>query len=391
LWLNRLAGRFKHEPRKKTYCVGKILPVYFNWNNPMPKKHKLVHFIGVDISKSKLDVTLMHESVTIFHRIVKNKPEDISRFLDEIQDIEKFKFYKALFMMENTGIYGSIIIAHLQRVKANFSVLNPLQLKRSLGVVRSKDDKIDSARLAEYAFKNKENFRPYSLKRPVIVQLAKVSAMRTRLTSLRKTLITPIKDRKLFLDEKSFEVIGQLYQGTLIALEKDLLSIDLQMIRLIQSDLALKRLYEIVTSVPYVGRVTAIQIILSTNEFKDINEPKKFGCYAGLAPFPQESGTSVYPRRVSHFANKKVKSLLHLCAIAAVQHVPDLKEYYLRKKAEGKAPMAVINAVRYKLVLRVFACVKADRLYTKTKPAGEGRSPYLQYDSSAKNMVTDCL
>lgn len=62
-------------------------------------------------------------------------------------------------------------------------------------------------------------------------------------------------------------------------------------------------------------------------------------------------------------ANKKVKSLLHLGAMSAIQHCAQLKAYYQRKVAEGKNKMLVLNNVRNKLVLRVFACVRQDRNY----------------------------
>lgn len=68
--------------------------------------------------------------------------------------------------------------------------------------------------------------------------------------------------------------------------------------------------------------------------------------------------------RVSHMANKKVKTLLHLSAISAIRHDQGLKSYYERMvNQEKKNKMSVINAVRNKLVLRVFACVKQNRAY----------------------------
>ncbi|SEP01487.1 Transposase IS116/IS110/IS902 family protein, partial [Mucilaginibacter gossypiicola] len=104
----------------------------------------------------------------------------------------------------------------------------------------------------------------------------------------------------------------------------------------------------------------------TTNEFKDINDPKKFACYSGVAPFTDESGRVVKKARVSHMANKKVKTLLHLAAIVAIQHNSDLKRFYERKvEQQKKNKMSVINAVRNKLILRIFACVNQNRPYEK--------------------------
>ena len=118
------------------------------------------------------------------------------------------------------------------------------------------------------------------------------------------------------------------------------------------------------TSVTGIGSVTATQIIITTNEFKDIRNPKQFACYSGVAPFPKESGMFKGKARVSPMANKKVKKLLHLSALVAITYNKDLKAYYERKVTEEKKnKMSIINAVRNKLILRIFACVAQNKKY----------------------------
>ena len=60
-----------------------------------------------------------------------------------------------------------------------------------------------------------------------------------------------------------------------------------------------------------------------------------------------------------------MKRLLHLAALSAIKVKGEFKQYYERKKAEGKHVMSVLNAIRNKLVLRIFACVKNKRFYQK--------------------------
>ena len=81
-------------------------------------------------------------------------------------------------------------------------------------------------------------------------------------------------------------------------------------------------------------------------------------CYAGVVPFSNESGTIKKRDRISPMANKTLKKLLHLAAMNAVRYNQELKEYYIRKVAEGKNKMSVLNAVRNKLVHRIYAVVK---------------------------------
>jgi transposase len=132
----------------------------------------------------------------------------------------------------------------------------------------------------------------------------------------------------------------------------------------IDSDPELHRLFKIVTSIKGIGSVTAAEIIITTNEFKDINSAKKFACYSGVAPFEHRSGSSIRGKtRVSKMGNKSVKTLLHMAALVAASFDDQLKHYYQRKVAEGKNKMSVLNAVRNKLIQRIFACVNQNRLF----------------------------
>ena len=68
-------------------------------------------------------------------------------------------------------------------------------------------------------------------------------------------------------------------------------------------------------------------------------------------------------------ANKKLKKHLHLCAMTATSHDPEIKEYFQRKVAEGKNKMLVINNVRNKLIHRICACISNDKLFEVRKTA----------------------
>ena len=77
---------------------------------------------------------------------------------------------------------------------------------------------------------------------------------------------------------------------------------------------------------------------------------------------------SIYSKaKVSHRANKQIKTLLHLAAVCAATHMKsgNYKEYYDRRIAEGKHPLCVLNVIRAKLVGRMFAVIKRDELYIK--------------------------
>ncbi len=131
---------------------------------------------------------------------------------------------------------------------------------------------------------------------------------------------------------------------------------------LIQDDETLRELFELVTSVDAVGPVTASHMLVVTNEFKSFDCPKKFACHAGIAPFENSSGSSIHGKsQVSPYANKESKKLLHMVAMSAINMEGDLAQYYQRKVQDGKNKMNVINAVRNKIIKRIFACVRDKR------------------------------
>ena len=135
--------------------------------------------------------------------------------------------------------------------------------------------------------------------------------------------------------------------------------------QIIQEDAELKELYRLTTSVVGVGKVTAIQLLVATDGFTKFDTAKQLASSCGVVPFENSSGKFKGRARVSKMANKTLKTALHMCALSAMKVEGEMREYYLRKVAEGKNKMSVINALRNKIIQRVFACVKNKTLYDR--------------------------
>lgn len=115
-----------------------------------------------------------------------------------------------------------------------------------------------------------------------------------------------------------------------------------------------------------VGLIIASYMLVYTQNYTTITEARCFASYSGVAPFGERSGTSINKTpHVSHLANKRMKSLLNNGAWVAVKYDKELKTYYKRKIEEGKHERVVINAVRNKLLGRIFASVKRGSPYVE--------------------------
>lgn len=139
------------------------------------------------------------------------------------------------------------------------------------------------------------------------------------------------------------------------------------MLAIITSEPELKQQYKLLTSIPGIGMQTTIYAIIVTKGFSAFDNWRQLACYAGVAPFPYQSGTSIKGRtKVHHLADKKLKSLLNMCAITAVRHDRELKDYFEKKVMEGKSKMLVINNVRCKLLGRIFAVINRKTPFVNT-------------------------
>jgi len=323
-------------------------------------------FIGIDVSKNELDFAVQQGGRFLFHREIANEPPAINAFIKELCKLPGFSLNKAVFCMEHTGIYNNHSLMCLYKKKAHICLEAATQIRNSLGNIRGKNDKVDSIRIAGYAYDKQNKLRLWVPKREIVQQLAHLAATRLRLITIKKQLKAPLKEHAAFSSGKVARQNLQVCCHSLKAIDEDIDRADKAIEQLISTDTELRRLFGLVTSVSGIGKVTAVQIIVATNEFKDINNPKSFACYCGVAPFKDDSGKVVKKARVSHMANKKVKTLLHLSAVVAIQYNADLKRFYERKVLEEKKnKMSVINAVRNKLILRIFACVNQNRPYEK--------------------------
>ncbi len=321
-----------------------------------------VNFIGIDISKEHLDYCLVVDGKTIISLREENTAEGIEKVVSIFQKDHQAKLENTIFCMEHTGVYQAHLVSFLYEKGWDIWLENPTQIKFSMGLQRGKNDKIDAKRIAIYASKNRQDFKLWTPKRYKITFLTELLALKDRLVRTRSSLVVPIGEQKPFWDSKLSADITPYSEKVIAELNTQITAIEKKIQEEIDNDEQIKSLFDTVISVPGVGKKTAIEMIVQTNEFKEFSTAREFACYIGIAPFEYSSGKSVRGKtKVSQKANKKVKTLLTMGCMnfAKLKGKANIfREYYQRKVAEGKNKMAVINALRNKLVHTIFALVK---------------------------------
>ena len=327
---------------------------------------ELKHYVGIDVSKETLDFAVSSEGKMILQLQCENNRKGIVKAVKQLRKLDGFAMTTSVFCMEYTGIYNNPLLDYLLSCKSPIWLETALQIKQTQGMKRGKTDAIDASRIAEYAFIHRHRMRLWSPPRKEVKRLRALITMRDRLVNSLKELKVPVRENAGFVDKEIAQMEASLMKASIASMERTVEKIEKEIRELISKDPSLKQHYDLITSVPGVGPIVAVNIIVATDEFKKFDDPKKFSCYAGVVPFEHRSGSSIRGKsKVSHLANKKIKTLLHMAALSAIGVKGEIQEYYQRKVAQGKNKMSVINAIRNKLIHRIFAVIKRLTPYQK--------------------------
>jgi transposase len=326
---------------------------------------QFTHILGIDISKKTIDLALSQNKA--------NAPMINQQFNNNLGGYKKMSAWLRkqeialeglLICMENTGIYHRSLVDFSQRKKVFVWVENPVAIKWSMGLQRGKTDELDAKRICLYAFRNQDKAKEYNPKDQSLQRVSELLAARERLMKARNMLLAPIRELKEAGLKEEEKLVKKSCKQTLSVLEKEIKATDKDLEDLVQEDRELQASYSYISSVDHVGPITALQLLVYTHDFERFDSVKKLASYAGVAPFAYQSGTSIRGRTKVHpMANKSLKKALHMCAVSAIRWKGEMRTYFDRKLKEGKNKMSIINAIRNKILLRIFACVKGRRMY----------------------------
>ena len=326
-------------------------------------------FIGVDVSKETVDVSVIFPSMTEnkpvvidYHRY-ENRPKGFRTMLSDVRKaINDTGTEDWLFCCETTGAYDRALCDYLYGKGLDIWRECALRIRWSKGISRGKDDKADSLAIAEYAWRHQDKVQLYVSPSDTIRQLKALYLYRQSLVDeikVRKTRANEIKSTSAespavrFMYSDSMKEIRHLKESVRKCEE---------MIReLIVSDEEMERNYNHMMSVKGVGIVVAVGLLVYTNNFKSIVTSRQASTYCGCASFYEDSGTSVHKKvNTGKLCNRRMKSTLSMAARRAVITDPAMHAYAERMSAKGKCYGIIINNVRNKLLHIIYSLIKND-------------------------------
>ncbi len=324
---------------------------------------KFSYFVGMDVAKKTFDATILDiEKHEVAYEQFDNDQQGVLAMLKWVRSLQ-IKLSETLFCAEKMGAYVSVIAKLSVTKKFNFTLACSIAVKRSMGLTRGKNDKIDSLRIAVFAHHNNQSLTLFTPPPQCIQQL---SAWRTIRDHLIKDKVATLLIMRSFNENALLKDTEQyiFLERKIKNIKAEIKAAETHIKELLTSDESVKRNFELLTSIIGVGLIVATTMIIRTENFTTFSDHRKFACYCGVAPFEHSSGTSIRRKtQTSKIASKEIKTVINRSALSAKMHDPQIRKYYLRKVDEGKHPRSVDNTIRAKIIARCFAVVRRGTPY----------------------------
>lgn len=212
-----------------------------------------------------------------------------------------------LICMEHTGVYGIDLAVFLRKNKIAYSMVSPLHIKRSLGITRGKNDKVDSYQISRFCYLYRDEMKLSELPSAAIQKLRGLINERERLVKMQTVEKQILKELRKINSGTTIKRV----KARIILFSGDISLIEQEIEQIIKSETEIYNNYTLIRSVVGIGLVNAVLFIIYSNNFHGFTDARKYACYSGVAPFENSSGTSIRGKtKVSHLANKRLKANL---------------------------------------------------------------------------------
>jgi len=320
----------------------------------MNKKIKQEFILGIDVSKNKLSI---HNSKTNIFEEIGNDLENLEKYF--LKNKTNFNAQTHKVGLESTGDYSFLPMKYFFEKNFTVILINPFLTKKynKYSVRNKKTDKSDS----ELICKMVDDGEGHEVTKETL-KINKKTALRTEqnIVSLKsdfKRLKNSLELKKKngietdYLLKEVNSIIHSLNNVSKRILEKE------------TSPEKSSRQEKIISSIPGFGLKLSAIISSEFGDIKRFYSPKQMVAFAGFDPSIYQSGNKLVSGRVSKRGSALLRKALYQAAFIASRYDPQLREYYLKKKKEGKHHSVILCAISRKLIHRIFTLIQEDRMY----------------------------
>lgn len=307
------------------------------------QKKTFKYHIGIDVSKSKLDIS---SSGPAGDFSLDNTEEGIKELVTRCE----IECFEGLIVLEASGGYEQLPLKSLSKKGYSIALANAKRVRdyaKSQGIL-AKTDKIDAQVIRRFAMHS--DLKTYQIKDDA-------SEIKQELSSRREQLIKLIVIEKQRLEKANIRTKKSILR-VIKMLEKELKKIDLELKDQIKEDPKAQAVIERLSTVPGIGETIATQLHVHLPELGNVSN-KSIAALSGLAPFNHESGQYKGKRKISG-GRFGVRKCLFLAALTATRHNKKIRSFYERLLAKGKCKMVAIVACMRKLIVILNVMMKKE-------------------------------
>ena len=301
-------------------------------------------YVGIDVGKDQLDV-FVHPNGS--RMTVRNDRRSITSLASKLRSLDA-----VLVTMEATGRYHRMAHDILHEAGLQVAVINPFrsrQFAESMGRL-AKTDTIDAQMLAHFG----ERMQPS----PSVPHTEAMKQLRD-LYAARRQVVSEIADLKRKQHSSDNGLVMRQIRSRLAMAERHKSALEGEIGKLIQASADLQDRYNILTSIPNMGRVTATALLAELNELGQVNA-KEIAALAGVAPMNWDSGCK-NGNRMIRGGRKSVRNALYMCAVTCITRSDPFGHSYRKLIARGKNPKVALTAVMRKMIIVANTLIAEDR------------------------------
>lgn len=314
-------------------------------------RHSVSQNVGVDISKDFLDVAIYPDGAAL------RFANDARGHRALIKRLGAFQIVRVVF--EPTGAYHRSFERTLTEAGLPMVKVNPRHARRfaeACGKL-AKTDRCDALMLARMGMALALEPRPIvsqTVEEIKELQSARDALIKDRIAALNRqqTVVSPLIKRQL--------------AARLRQIDAQIEAIDKQQEMLRSADPDLKQRFDILTSIPGVGEITANVLIAEMPELGQL-DPGQAASLTGLAPVPKESGKS-FGKRAIRGGRPRARTALYMPALSAAKFYPACKAKYEALIKLGKPKKAALVAIMRKLIIIANVLLRDRRKWSPEAP-----------------------
>ena len=290
-------------------------------------------FVGIDVSKDRLDVHIRPSGQTV---AAQRNDTGVEQLVGELRQLAP-----TLIVLEATGGFETTVAAALAGAHLPVAVVNPRQIRdfaRATGRL-AKTDALDAQVIALFA----ERIRPDP--RPLTDADSQALA---ELVARRRQVVEMIGMETNRLHQVRNPRVQRMLRATLKTLTEQLAELDRDIDNTIKRSPIWRAADDLLTSVPGIGDVTAHTLIADLPELGRLDR-RRIAALVGVAPINRDSGQMRGKRTIAG-GRSDVRNALYMATLSATRWNPVISKHYRSLVERGRPKKVALIACMRRLL-----------------------------------------